>query len=235
MVGRQTPILAVIVPLILVFVVDGRRGVKQTWLPALVCGVAFGIAQFVAANYISVPLADIVAALVAAGAVVAAAAGLDARRRCSPPSRPAPRRTRLERSRPQARSGGGAAGGLQRDAATVRAAGGTATQAEVPRDSGAEVAEGLRAVPRDHRDLLDHQHPRGQGVPGRRSRSPTPSRGPGWTSSTPPVTRSSTEFKFNWLPAAGTLMIFAGIITALILKVVAGARRSGPTSRPTSS
>ena len=66
MVGRQTPILAVVVPLVLVFVVDGRRGVKQTWLPALVCGVAFGLAQFVAANYISVPLADIVAALVAA-------------------------------------------------------------------------------------------------------------------------------------------------------------------------
>ena len=70
MVGRQTPILAVIVPLILVFVVDGRRGVRATWLPALVCGVAFGLAQFVAANYISVPLADIVAALVAAAAVV---------------------------------------------------------------------------------------------------------------------------------------------------------------------
>ena len=31
---------------------------------------AFGFAQFVAANYISVPLADIVAALVAAAAVV---------------------------------------------------------------------------------------------------------------------------------------------------------------------
>ena len=70
MVGRQTPILAVVVPLILVFVVDGRRGVRQTWLPALVCGVAFGLAQFVAANYISVPLADIVAALVAAASVV---------------------------------------------------------------------------------------------------------------------------------------------------------------------
>ena len=28
-----------------------------------------------------------------------------------------------------------------------------------------------------------------------------------------------TQFKFNWLPAAGTLMIFAGLITALILKV----------------
>ena len=70
MVGRQTPILAVIVPLVLVFVVDGRRGLRQTWLPALVCGLAFGVAQFVAANYISVPLADIVAALVAAAAVV---------------------------------------------------------------------------------------------------------------------------------------------------------------------
>ena len=71
MVGRQTPILAIIVPLILVLVVDGRRGVKQTWLPALVSGVAFGLAQFVAANYISVPLADILAALVSALAVVA--------------------------------------------------------------------------------------------------------------------------------------------------------------------
>ena len=33
MVGRQTPLLAIVVPLILVFVVDGRRGVRQTWLP----------------------------------------------------------------------------------------------------------------------------------------------------------------------------------------------------------
>ncbi len=31
MVGRQTPFLALIVPLILVFMVDGRRGVRQTW------------------------------------------------------------------------------------------------------------------------------------------------------------------------------------------------------------
>jgi lactate permease len=63
MVGRQTPLLAVVVPLILVFVVDGRRGLAQTWLPALVAGLVFGVAQFTAANYISVPLTDIVAAL----------------------------------------------------------------------------------------------------------------------------------------------------------------------------
>ena len=34
MVGRQTPILAVFVPLILVLMVDGLRGVRQTWLAA---------------------------------------------------------------------------------------------------------------------------------------------------------------------------------------------------------
>src|SRR4051794_9244750 len=70
MVGRQTPLLAVVVPLILVLVVDGSRGLRRTWLPALVCGVAFGLAQFVASNYLSVPLADIIAALVSAAAVV---------------------------------------------------------------------------------------------------------------------------------------------------------------------
>ena len=51
-------------------VVDGRRGLRQTWPAALVAGVAFGIAQFVASNYISVPLTDIVASLVSAAAVV---------------------------------------------------------------------------------------------------------------------------------------------------------------------
>src|SRR4051812_615202 len=35
MVGRQTPFLALIVPLILVFIVDGRRGLRQTWPAAL--------------------------------------------------------------------------------------------------------------------------------------------------------------------------------------------------------
>ena len=35
MVGRQTPILALVVPLILVVIVDGRRGMREAWLPAL--------------------------------------------------------------------------------------------------------------------------------------------------------------------------------------------------------
>src|SRR3712207_4178421 len=53
MAGRQTPILAAFVPLVLVFVVDGKRGLRDTWREALAGGLAFGIAQFVAANYIS--------------------------------------------------------------------------------------------------------------------------------------------------------------------------------------
>jgi lactate permease len=70
MVGRQTPVLAIIVPLMLVALVDGRRGLRQTWPAALTAGIAFGVAQFVASNYISVPLTDVVAALVSALAVI---------------------------------------------------------------------------------------------------------------------------------------------------------------------
>lgn len=70
-VGRQTPLLALLVPLILVFLVDGRRGLRETWLPALVCGIAFIGAQFAASNYVSAQLADIAAALVGAAALMA--------------------------------------------------------------------------------------------------------------------------------------------------------------------
>ncbi|MBQ0862660.1 MULTISPECIES: L-lactate permease [unclassified Streptomyces] len=70
-VGRQTPLLALFVPLLLVVLVDGVRGLRQTWPAAVVCGGAFAVAQFVSSNYISVELTDIIASLVALGAVVA--------------------------------------------------------------------------------------------------------------------------------------------------------------------
>jgi lactate permease len=73
MVGRQTPFLALFVPLVLVFIVDGVRGVREAWAPAVGCGVVFAIAQFVTSNYISVPLTDIVASLLGAVAVFALA------------------------------------------------------------------------------------------------------------------------------------------------------------------
>ncbi|MDQ0991270.1 L-lactate permease [Streptomyces sp. V3I7] len=70
-VGRQTPLLALVVPLVLVGLVDGRRGLRETWVPAVVCGVAFAAAQFVASNFVSAQLADIAASLIGAGALVA--------------------------------------------------------------------------------------------------------------------------------------------------------------------
>jgi lactate permease len=71
MIGRQTPLLALFVPLALVAIVDGRRGLRQTWLVALVCGIVFAVAQYATSNFVSVPLADVVAALASAAAVVA--------------------------------------------------------------------------------------------------------------------------------------------------------------------
>jgi lactate permease len=71
MVGRQTPFLALVVPLILIGMVDGRRGVRQCWPAAMVGGLAFAIGQFACSNYFSVEITDIVASLLSAGAIVA--------------------------------------------------------------------------------------------------------------------------------------------------------------------
>lgn len=70
MAGRQTPFVAVLVPLILVFIVDGKRGVRQTWPVAVVSGIVFGLAQFVASNFLVVELTDVVAAIATVAVVL---------------------------------------------------------------------------------------------------------------------------------------------------------------------
>ena len=70
MVGRQTPFLALIVPFILVFIVDGMRGVRQVWPVVFVGGFSFALGQFLCSNYISVELTDVVASLASVGAMV---------------------------------------------------------------------------------------------------------------------------------------------------------------------
>ena len=70
MAGRQTPFVAVLVPLILVFMVDGIRGLRQTWPVALVAGLVFGLSQFVTSNFFAVELTDVVAAVVTVAAVL---------------------------------------------------------------------------------------------------------------------------------------------------------------------
>jgi lactate permease len=71
MVGRETPLLGLIVPFILVAIVDGRRGIRQVWPVAAVGGLAFALAQFACSNYISVELTDIVASISSIAAIVA--------------------------------------------------------------------------------------------------------------------------------------------------------------------
>lgn len=63
MVGRQLPIVSVIVPFWLVFTLSGRRGVREVWPAALVCGGSFALAQWWTSNYLGPMLPDIVASL----------------------------------------------------------------------------------------------------------------------------------------------------------------------------
>jgi lactate permease len=69
-VGHQTPILAAFVPLLLVLMADGRRGVRQTWPIAVVVGLTFAIFQWISATWISVELTDIIASLAGLAAAV---------------------------------------------------------------------------------------------------------------------------------------------------------------------
>jgi lactate permease len=71
MVGRQCPLLALLIPFILVFMVDGRRGLRAAWPAALTAGGVFAIMQFTASNYISPELTDIIASLTSAAALLA--------------------------------------------------------------------------------------------------------------------------------------------------------------------
>ncbi|CAD6560293.1 L-lactate permease [Paraburkholderia sabiae] len=70
MVGRQTPLLAMFVPLILIVVADGKRGVKEVWPLALLAGAVFASAQCIGSAFLPLELVDIVSALSATGAAL---------------------------------------------------------------------------------------------------------------------------------------------------------------------
>jgi lactate permease len=232
MVGRQTPILAVVVPLVLVQVVDGRRGLRQTWLPAVVCGLSFGIAQFVASNYVSVQLTDIIASLVSAAAVVALL------RVWQPVESPdlthdedEPATVGAGSTRTVGAGAGSGASAADRAHGDVRTSGPTGSgtgsggrgRPDVAVvDSNAEVAKAyapyliiiaifsvanIGAV----KDALAEKP------------WTTTFQWPGLDIVNPagdPL--ASMTFNLNWLSAAGTLMIFAGILTTLVLRISPG-------------
>ncbi|MBO3745575.1 L-lactate permease [Streptosporangiaceae bacterium NEAU-GS5] len=71
MAGRQTAFVAIFVPFILLFIADGRRGLRQAWPAALVAGLAFGATQIVVSSTFDYRLTDIAASLVSAVVLIA--------------------------------------------------------------------------------------------------------------------------------------------------------------------
>jgi len=224
LVGHQTPVLALFVPLALVFIIDGKRGLQQTWLPALVCGGAFAVAQWLTATYFSVQLTDIVAALAGALATVVLL------RVWSPSESYVERDDEEEhaadRDRTRRREEAGGSGG-QPGAAAAAGSGGssviatdTGPDGRPVHDSGAEVAKAyapyliiiaifsIAQIPAVKAALAEAPFAYMFQWPGLNLVS---------ASGAPPA-----PFNFNWLGAAGTLMIIAGLITMPIIGISPG-------------
>ena len=209
MVGRQTPLLAVIVPLILVAMVDGRRGIRQAWPAAVVGGLSFAVLQFAVSNYVSVELTDIVASLGSAAAVV----GL---LRIWQPSEPLP--ARFGR-RPAIAGASTHAPALEREI----------EQRQQDGDPPLEVLRayapyliiiavfGIAQIGAVHTALGDATKQFSwPGLHVLNGKGETP---------------KSVTFKFDWLQAAGTLMLISGLLTMAALKVspMRGLRAYGAT------
>lgn len=63
MAGRQLPFLTVIVLFWIMAIMDGWRGIRETWPAVLVAGGSFAIAQYLTSNFIGPELPDITASL----------------------------------------------------------------------------------------------------------------------------------------------------------------------------
>jgi lactate permease len=237
MVGRQTPILAAVVPLVLVLVVDGLRGVRQTWLPAVLCGVAFGATQFVASNYVSVQLTDIVASLVSVGVVVALV-------RVWHPvespvlAEPAPVRASASAVGIRGDAAGAGIGAETGPGGTDGGRGGIRAEAR-PRSAGpnSEPPDGDVALVQDSRGEVAKAYApyliiiaifvvaNLNAVKDVLAKSPFTLvfSWPGLhVANTKGKPLASQMFTFGWLASPGTLMVLAGILTAILLRVSAG-------------
>ncbi|MET3199196.1 L-lactate permease [Bacillus cereus] len=64
MAGHQLPFLSLFVPFFIVFLMDGFKGIRQTWPALLVAGSSFAITQFITATFLGPELPDITSALV---------------------------------------------------------------------------------------------------------------------------------------------------------------------------
>jgi lactate permease len=209
MVGRQTPFLALIVPLILIGMVDGRRGIRQAWPVAVVGGLAFALGQFLCSNFLSVELTDIVAALVSTAAIVAFL-------RVWQPREP----LLAEEAAPTGRFQRPAAAGASVHDPTMEEQ--ITRRDDTRKDSTADVVKAYAPYAIIIAIFSISQIP---AVKDWLAESPwtTTFQWPGLDVQTPdgePLT--SLTFNFNWLPAAGTLMLISGLITMAVIGVSPG-------------
>ena len=64
MAGRQLPFLTIIVLFVIMAIMDGWRGVKETWPAVIVAGASFAVTQYLTSNFIGPELPDITSSLV---------------------------------------------------------------------------------------------------------------------------------------------------------------------------
>src|SRR5215211_6787631 len=203
MVGRQTPFLALIVPLILIGMVDGRRGIRQAWPVAVVGGVAFALGQFACSNFISVELTDIVASLLSTACIVGFL-------RVWQPGEPLRAEVTGRFARPAV--AGGEAHNPAMEQEIVR-------RDDTKKDPPAEV---VRAYAPYLIIIAVFSIVQIGPIKDALAESPwtTTFQWPGLDVVTPDgEALSSLTFNLNWLPAAGTLMLISGLITMAVLGV----------------
>ncbi len=206
MVGRQTPFLALIVPLILIGMVDGRRGIRQAWPVAAFGGLAFAIAQFACSNYISVELTDIVASLVATGVIVLLL-------RVWTPGEPLKAEVTGRFERPAV------AGGSVHDPTLEEE---VARRDDTKKDTPSDV---IKAYAPYLIIIAVFSIAQISAIKDALAESPwtTTFEWPGLDVRSPDgEALSSMTFNFNWLPAAGTLMLISGLITMAVLGLSPG-------------
>ena len=227
-VGRQTPLLAVFVPMALVFIIDGWRGVRATLPATLTCGLTFAIAQFACSNFVSTQLTDIVASLVAAASVMLLLRVW----------RPAGSYVEA----PEVGADATAAGASHRSRGISKPGSSFAEVDEDVRESGYPIGMVTAATAAELAERDRQHHDSGIDVfrayapyliiivvfslaqiPVIRDALAAPTRSFQWPgldlqTASGKVSTLPT-FKLNWLAAAGTLMVVAGLITIPVIRI----------------
>ncbi|KAA9162625.1 L-lactate permease [Amycolatopsis acidicola] len=178
--AHLVPVLALFVPLILLVVLDGKRGLREVWPAAVVAGVSFAVTQYLVASFGPVQLVDIVAALVSAVAVMAL--------------------TRFWQPR------------TEHAPVMAFSAGGPGAAKAPPRAAARALAPYFVIIVLFTLSVLP-------GIKDALASTTVTFHWPGLNvlgSNGKPV--SLTTFKFDWLANSGTVLLIAGVITAVIVR-----------------